>query len=151
VRINLGLRPLVGISDQKLINEILRDRPNGYRRWIEQRAVIEEMGPPGLFIVEGDDWKRQRRLVVTALNTNHIHRYFEIIRLSTERLHRRLQEAAKQGRVLDICDELTSYTRSSARSAVSLLASFSSARGSSARPLDEADAPRDRRVHRASA
>jgi cytochrome P450 len=110
VRVNLGLRPLVGISDQKAINELLRDRPNGFRRWLEQRAVIEEMGPAGLFIVEGDDWKRQRRLVVTALNTNHIHRYFEIIRLSTERLHRRLLEAARQARTLDICDELTSYT-----------------------------------------
>jgi cytochrome P450 len=110
VRVNLGLRPIVGISDPKAIQEILRDRPNGYRRWLEQRAVIEEMNPPGLFIVEGDDWKRQRRLVVTALNTNHIHRYFEVVRLSTERLHRRLRKAAREGRTLDICDELTSYT-----------------------------------------
>ena len=110
VRVNLGLRPIVGISSHEAINEILRDRPGGYRRWLEQRAVIEEMGPPGLFIVEGDDWKRQRRLVVTALNTNHIHRYFEVVRLSTERLHRRLLDAARQDRTLDICDELTSYT-----------------------------------------
>jgi cytochrome P450 len=110
MRVNLGLRPIIGISSPEAINEILRDRPGGYRRWLDQRAVIEEMGPPGLFIVEGDDWKRQRRLVVTALNTNHIHRYFEIVRLSTDRLHRRLLEAARQCRTLDICDELTSYT-----------------------------------------
>jgi cytochrome P450 len=110
VRVNLGRRQIVGISDQAAINKILRDRPQGFRRWLDQRAVVEEMGPPGLFIVEGEDWKRQRRLVVTALNTNHIQRYFDVVRLCTERLYRRLQQAAQQERPLDICDELTSYT-----------------------------------------
>ena len=110
VRVNLGTRRIVGISDQNAITEILRDRPDGYRRWLDQRAVIEEMGPPGLFIVEGEDWKRQRRLVLTALNTNYLHRYFEVIRLATERLHGRLRTAAARGMPIEICDELTSFS-----------------------------------------
>ena len=64
----------------------------------------------GVFIAEGEEWKRQRRLVITALNTNHLHRYFDVIRTATERLHRRLGDAAADGRVLQITDELTSYT-----------------------------------------
>jgi cytochrome P450 len=64
----------------------------------------------GVFSAEGADWKRQRRLVATALNTNHLHRYFHVVRTSTERLHRRLTEAAHSGRALDITEELTSYT-----------------------------------------
>lgn len=61
VRINIGRRMVVGIGDADAINEILRDRPEGFRRWHDQRTVIEEMGPPGLFTVEGNEWRRQRR------------------------------------------------------------------------------------------
>ena len=33
-----------------------------------------------VFSAEGDDWRRMRRLVVTALNSNHLQRYFEVIK-----------------------------------------------------------------------
>lgn len=110
VRVNIGRRLMVGIADADAINEILRDRPDGFRRWRDQQAVIEEMAPPGVFTAEGDDWKRQRRLVVTALNTHYLRRYFDVVRTSTERLRRRLLEASRDGRSLEIADELTSYT-----------------------------------------
>jgi cytochrome P450/UDP:flavonoid glycosyltransferase YjiC (YdhE family) len=109
-RFDAGPRHFVAIGDADAIKEILRDRPEGFRRWRDQQAVIEEMGPPGVFIAEGDDWKRQRRLIVTALNTHYLRRYFEVVRISTERLQRRLQQAARDGRSLAIADELTSYT-----------------------------------------
>jgi len=110
VRVKVGRRRIVGISDGDAINAILRDRPEGFRRWAEQEAVFDEMGFSGVFSVEGEQWKRQRRLVVTALNSNHLNRYFHVVRTSTERLHRRLAEAARAGRVLDIQEELTSYS-----------------------------------------
>jgi cytochrome P450 len=115
IRVNIGRRRIIGISDADEIHRILRERPDGYRRWSEQEIVIREMGPgemlpPGVFIAEGETWRRQRRLVITALNTNHLHRYFDVVRTTTERLHRRLTDAARAGRVLEISDELTSYT-----------------------------------------
>lgn len=110
LRIDVGPRRLVAISDADAINEILRDRPDGFRRWSELRMVIDEMAPPGVFAAEGADWKRQRRLVVTALNTNHLQRYFDVIHTSGVRLHRRLAQAAQGRATLDIIDELTSYT-----------------------------------------
>jgi Cytochrome P450 len=115
VRVSIGKRRIVGISDASEIHRILRERPDGYRRWSEQEIVVREMGsegllPPGVFVAEGDTWKRQRRLVITALNTNHLNRYFDVVRTTTERLYRRLTDAARSGRVLDISDELTSYT-----------------------------------------
>ena len=55
-----------------------------------------------MFIAEGDDWRRQRRLVITALNTNHLHRYFHVVRIATERLHRRLAQAAADGLMFEI-------------------------------------------------
>jgi Cytochrome P450 len=102
VRVDIGRRRIVGICDPDAINAILRDRPDGFRRWAEQASVFEEMGLSGVFTAEGEEWKRQRRLVVTALNSNHLYRYFHVVRTCAERLHRRLREAALAGRALEI-------------------------------------------------
>ena len=110
MRVDIGPRRLVCISDEDEINTMLRDRPEGFRRWSDQQSVFQEMGINSVFTAEGEDWKRQRRLVVTALNTNHLHRYFDVVRTSTERLHRRLAEATQHGQPFDIAHELTSYT-----------------------------------------
>ena len=111
-RARVGPRRLVGINDPEAIGEILRDRPQGYRRWSDLEEIIMEMadGPPAVFAAEGEVWKRQRRLVVTALNTNHLHRYFGVVHTATERLHRRLQTAARESRAIPIGEHLSSYT-----------------------------------------
>jgi cytochrome P450 len=78
IRVDIGRRRIVAISDANEIHRILRERPDGFRRWSEQEIVVREMGPgemipAGVFVAEGETWKRQRRLVITALNTNHLH------------------------------------------------------------------------------
>jgi cytochrome P450 len=110
VRVDIGRRRIVGLADPDELHRILRERPDGFRRWREQQMVLGEMGAPGVFAAEGEDWKRQRRLVITALNTNHLHRYFQVIGTTTERLRTRLTDAARAGITLDISQELTSYT-----------------------------------------
>jgi Cytochrome P450 len=96
-KFRVGRRLTVVISDVDEINRVLRERPEGYRRWREIEAGFREMGFPGVFSVEGEDWRRQRRLAVTALNSNHLHRHFHVIRTATERLRRRLSDAARDG------------------------------------------------------
>jgi cytochrome P450 len=96
-RFNLGPRPVVGVGDAGAINEILRQRPERFRRWSELTAVLVEMGIDGVFSAEGEDWRRQRRLAVTALNSNHLHRYFGVIRDANHRLYERLSAAARVG------------------------------------------------------
>lgn len=109
-RFDLGPRRFVGVGDAEEINAILRDRPEGFRRWRELKEGADETGLSGVFVAEGDEWRRQRRLAVTAVNSNHLNRYFHIVRTSTERLHRRLRQTALLGRAFDIGRELTSYT-----------------------------------------
>jgi cytochrome P450 len=109
VRVELPGATMVLVADLEAINEILRDRPDGYRRWVSQREVIEEMGPNGVFSSEGDDWKRQRRLVLSALNIHYLSRYFDVVRTCTERLRKRLLEVA-DGRALEIGEEFSSFT-----------------------------------------
>lgn len=109
-RFDLGPRRFVAVGAAEEINAILRDRPEGFRRWREVKEGAQETGLAGVFVAEGDEWRRQRRLAVTALNSNHLSRYFHIVQTSAERLRRRLTEAARVGEAFDITRELTSYT-----------------------------------------
>src|SRR5205809_890448 len=52
----------------------------------------------------------QRRIAVTALNADHLHRYYAVIRQATERLHRRLAAAARAGESVAIDADFSSYT-----------------------------------------
>ncbi len=109
-RFDLGPRRIVGIADTDAINEVLRDRPHGFGRWREIGRVFEEQGMPNVFSVEGADWQRQRRLAVTALNSNHLRRYFDVVRTAAERLDRRLCDAARGGESFDIRPVLRTFT-----------------------------------------
>jgi cytochrome P450 len=109
-RFDIGPRRIVAIADSDAIDTVLRDRPDGFRRAREIESVLGEMGIRGVFSAEGSDWRRQRRLAVTGLNSNYLHRYFHVIRQTTERLDRRLARAAREGRPFEIGEALMSYT-----------------------------------------
>lgn len=109
-RFDLGGRKVVAVGDAETLNALLRDRPDGFRRWREILEITEEMGNVGVFSAEGDDWRRMRRLAVTALNSNHLQRYFTIVSTCTERLHRRLLAAARAGEGFAIGEALSSFT-----------------------------------------
>lgn len=105
-----GPRRYVVVADQEAANTILRDRPEGFRRPREVESVFKEVHLHGVFSAEGVDWRRQRRLAVTALNSNRLHSHFHIIQTAGERLRLRLRAAALEGRPIEIQRELTSYT-----------------------------------------
>lgn len=111
-RFDLGRRRFVVIADPDVINAVLRDRPDGFRRWSEIESISEEMWglAVGVFAAEGDDWRRSRRLAVTALNSNHLERYFEIVSTCARRLLARLEPAARAGEPIEIGAALSSFT-----------------------------------------
>jgi cytochrome P450 len=109
-RVDLGRRCMVVVSDLDEIARILRERPEGFRRGRELQEVFAEIGIAGVFSEEGETWRRQRRLTITTLNSNHLQRYFHIVTTATERLYRRLANTARDGRSVDITGELTSLT-----------------------------------------
>ena len=109
-RFTIGSRPVVAFAEPDAINAILRERPDGYRRWREAEDVFRELGIHGVFSAEGGEWRKQRRLAVMALNTNHLHRYFDVIRVSTERLRGRLERAARSGEPFELQRAFMSFT-----------------------------------------
>jgi len=109
-RFAIGLMPVVAFAEPDAINEILRARPDGYRRWREVEDVFREVGIHGVFSAEGGEWRPQRRLAVMALNTNHLHRYFDVIQLATERLRGRLDVAARSGESFELQRAYMAFT-----------------------------------------
>ncbi len=109
-RIRLGNREMLVISRTDLIAAMLRDRPDAWRRPRPMQNIIREMGGHGLFSAEGDDWRRQRKLVMGAFDPGHLKSYFPSLVRVTERLRARLDDAARRGEVLDLQTVLMRYT-----------------------------------------
>jgi cytochrome P450 len=109
-RLRLGPQPMVVVSDADAIMSVLRERPNEFRRHFAVRPIFREMGIDGLFSAEGDDWRRQRPLVMRALDPAHLRRFFPTIVTATERLHARWLAAATAGAPVDVRADLTRYT-----------------------------------------
>ncbi len=109
-RFCLGRREALVVAQPELIAGILRDRPDGWRRQKAMQSVIGEMGAHGVFSAEGDDWRRQRRLVIKAFDPAHLKHYFPSLLRVTDRLRQCLDDAARSGEALDLQTLLMRYT-----------------------------------------
>lgn len=109
-RLKLGRKTIVVLADGPLIAGLLRDRPDGWKRIGVIGSVINEMGGDGVFTAEGDDWRRQRRLVMSAFDPGHLARFFPSLVRVTERFDRRLGAAARSGEAIDLQAQLMRYT-----------------------------------------
>jgi cytochrome P450 len=109
-RLRLGPQPMIVISDPDATMSVLRDRPHDYRRHFALRSIFREMGLDGVFSAEGDDWRRQRPLVMRALDPGHLKRFFPVIVTANERLHARWTAAAAAKSPVDLRADLTRYS-----------------------------------------
>lgn len=97
-------------DDARLLQQISRERPDGYARGKLLQPTFQELNLNGLFSVEGAAWHPQRRLIMQALNATHFKGWFPAMADITGRLHRRWLRAAERGEVIDMVDELKRYT-----------------------------------------
>jgi cytochrome P450 len=110
-RLRIGPRRVIVIGDHALVARVLRDRPEGFRRSSALETVWTEMGlQPGVFVVNGETWKRQRRMVMAGFDPAHVKRYFPALQQVAAALARRWQQAAQQGRTIDLQADLMRYT-----------------------------------------
>ncbi len=109
-KFRIARKNVVAVSDANLINEVLRKRPAAYRRLESIAPVLNEMGINGVFSAEGDQWLRQRRTAMQALNTAHLKTFFPTLMKVTERLKKRWDRATTEGAPIDVQEDLMRYT-----------------------------------------
>lgn len=110
-RLRLGKRRVVVVGDHELISVALRDRPEGFRRTSRLEQMGGEMGlTAGLFAVNGEVWKRQRRMVMAGFDPVHVKRYYPFLLRVAERLVDRWQIAAREDRRIELQADLMRFT-----------------------------------------
>ena len=109
-RYRVGPLELVTVSSPDLVQQVLRGRPETYRRMSKIEPVFAEMGAAGVFSSEGTAWRPQRRLAMEALSHRHLKGFYESLQRVTVRLLRRWERAADSGAELDITEELKRFT-----------------------------------------
>jgi len=110
-KINIGNVPMVVLAGHELVNAVLRDRPDGFRRPSITAEVSNEMGGrPGLFLAEGAAWRNERRMVMTALAPHAVKAYFPSLVKVGLRLQQRWRQAARDGSAIDLTEDLKRFS-----------------------------------------
>ena len=110
-QLRMANRRVLVCADHEAVSAVLRDRPEGFRRTDRLEAVGTEMGlKPGLFGVNGDVWKRQRRMVMSAFDPGHVKAYYPSLVKCGERLRGRWARAAASDGDIDLQADLMRFT-----------------------------------------
>ncbi len=114
-RLQLGKRRIMVVADHALTQQVLKARPEHFRRSVRFVRTAAELGlDMGLFTAEGDVWHRQRRMVMASFAPQRIRAYFPAMLNVTRRLQQRWLKAcaATPDGVahLDVQRELMRYT-----------------------------------------
>jgi cytochrome P450 len=109
-RLKLLNREVLVVSDPTANAAILRDRPATWRRPVNFEPIFREARAHGLFSAEGDDWRRQRRMVMMAFDPAHLRRFMPQLVRVTERLRDRWSRAAQAGMHMDLQAELMCFS-----------------------------------------
>lgn len=101
-KIKLGPVKMAIISEPKIIQYILRERPEGFIRMKKLDTILRAEGVHGVFNAEGDDWKMHRRMVAKGLDVKHQKAFFDKMLISVDRLYAKWKKAADSGEEIDI-------------------------------------------------
>ena len=109
-RFQAGPNRIMVVADPILIGILLRDRPDTMRRTFRSARAFQELGTTGVFNAEGEEWRRQRKLVMRALTPEVIRNFFPTLVALTERLLKRWQSAAAAERPTNVLRDLKAWT-----------------------------------------
>jgi cytochrome P450 len=109
--LRMGRRVTMVLADHEATAALLRDRPDGFRRTVRMETIGAEMGLlPGVFGVNGEAWKRQRRMVMAGFDPAHVRHYHPALVAVANRLGQRWAGAAERGADIDLQADLMRYT-----------------------------------------
>lgn len=107
--VKIGPRKLLVVSDHLAVAKALRDRPEGFDRTARLAETWKEMGlQVGLFGANGELWKKQRRMAMSAFDPAHVRAYFPAMCNVADRLESRWKKSL--GSEIDLQADLMRFT-----------------------------------------
>jgi cytochrome P450/nitrite reductase/ring-hydroxylating ferredoxin subunit len=106
----IGPTQFFAITDPKWCEQVLRARPETFRRTSNLSKIFVELGVDGVFSADGEAWRPQRKLTVAALAQRHLRGLYPNIHTVTTRLKKRWEDLADAGADIDIVEELKRFT-----------------------------------------
>jgi cytochrome P450 len=103
-------KTVVAVSNPELVQCVLRDRPETYRRVSTIELAARELGTHGLFTTEGEQWRRERYVTMHAFKSEYLRRFFLNMLKITERLHKRWGASADAGLSVDVQEDWMRFT-----------------------------------------
>lgn len=105
-RFNVFGKSIVVVSDHTVVAGLLRERPDAYRRSEGGTRIMKELKIAGVFTAEGEDWRKQRKLVMRGLNAEVVRNFFPTMVFMTERMLDRWKKALAEGKPVDLHRDL---------------------------------------------
>ncbi|KAI5648903.1 hypothetical protein M9H77_34908 [Catharanthus roseus] len=95
-RLTFGPKSFLIVSDPSIAKRILKDNSKAYSKGILAEILDFVMGK-GLIPADGEVWRVRRRAIVPALHQKYVAAMISLFGQATERLCRKLDEAASNG------------------------------------------------------
>ncbi|WP_298901728.1 cytochrome P450 [uncultured Psychroserpens sp.] len=108
--IRLGHIKALVSTDSEFNRTILTQRPEGFRRLSKINEVLLEMGVQSVFNAEGENWKRQRKIVAEALNVKKVKGFYPVINKRATQLINKIETYSDSNDSVDIIDDFISFT-----------------------------------------
>jgi cytochrome P450 len=108
--VSIAGRRLLAVNDTALAQQMLRERPDGYRRFHKLEPEARRLMMNGLFSSEGEQWRQQRRIWLASLNAQQLRYFHQQLMAITRKLLLRWQKAADRGEAVEVASDLMRYT-----------------------------------------
>ncbi len=109
-QLNVMNKDITCITDPKVYQHILRDRPDKYIRMSKMDRIIREGGVHGVFNAEGEEWSLHRKIVAKGLDVKHQKEFFPNMLVTLERLYHKWKRNADNGDIIDIQQDFLRFT-----------------------------------------
>ncbi len=109
-KIRVMHKTLVAIGQGALIQEVLKQRPEVFRRRSNMQSVFQELGMNGILSAEGEQWQQQRTLFNPAFSGENLRSFFPCISRVTNQLLNNVRHIAGSGKSVDARRLFTQYT-----------------------------------------
>ncbi|WP_303315845.1 cytochrome P450 [Flavivirga abyssicola] len=91
-------------------SQMLRLRPEVFKRFSKIDEILKEMGVDGVFNAEGTAWKRHRRPTAEALSVKNVKAYYPVILDKTNGILEKFKNYSRQNTIVNVQKEFMAFT-----------------------------------------